>query len=141
MTISPISGRGSAEVITKKKLFGGEVLVSATLSFPVRIGHAGEEEDAEIILPDIAFQVTAPEAVYGRAFAFPINPNDGYIDGSVYYAGVHNPVDCDQITFLSAIGSSVSLKIHCVIDFAFEGPQELGKQEETFMVELPILKK
>jgi len=139
MNISPIAGRGQAEVVIKKKLLGGATLSSMSLTIPVLIDHPEGEEETEIILPDIAFASEDTQRMAGRVFAFPVNPHDGYIDGSVYFAGVHNPVDCDQITFLSEVGSRVSLKLHCVFDFEYEGPVELGKREETITVDLPVV--
>ncbi|TOB14884.1 hypothetical protein CGK11_24915, partial [Vibrio parahaemolyticus] len=35
----------------------------------------------------------------GRTFTFPVNPDDGYIDGSVYFFAAHSPVDITEIKF------------------------------------------
>lgn len=38
-------------------------------------------------------------ALAGQTFTFPTNPEHGYIDGSIYFVGTHNPVDITRITF------------------------------------------
>ena len=35
----------------------------------------------------------------GRRLSFPLNPSDGYIDGSIYFASRHHPVDVTEMSF------------------------------------------
>src|SRR6185436_17732351 len=44
-----------------------------------------------IQLPDLPFR--GYRALVGRTLKFPINPKPGYIDGSVYLDGEHEPID------------------------------------------------
>ena len=55
-----------------------------------------------------------------RAFQFPINPADGYIDGSIYLCGSHNPVDVTAIEFGPAGVHSISATFVATFDFQFE---------------------
>lgn len=40
-----------------------------------------------------------PASLIGRRLEFPANPEDGYIDGSVYFHGCHTPVDVTRLDF------------------------------------------
>ena len=62
----------------------------------------------------------------GRTFDFPVNPKDGYIDGSVYLFGVHNPADATVISFGQQVGKNLPADIMLAIDFAYEGHAEYG---------------
>lgn len=57
-----------------------------------------EVVDTSIRLDDIALPDTV-EALEQQAFSFPVNPADGYIDGTVYIQSRHNPVDVTHISF------------------------------------------
>jgi hypothetical protein len=58
----------------------------------------GEQIATSIRLDDVSLP-DQPEALEGKTFRFPINPEDGYIDGSIYLRNEHNPVDVTQIKF------------------------------------------
>jgi len=55
-----------------------------------------------------------------RAFQFPVNPADGYIDGSIYLCGSHNPVDVTAIEFGPATVNSIRATLVATFDFQFE---------------------
>jgi hypothetical protein len=55
-----------------------------------------------------------------RRFRFPINPVEGYIDGSIYLCGSHNGVLVTAIQFGSAVGDSISANFVATFDFQFE---------------------
>ena len=55
-----------------------------------------------------------------RAFQFPVNPADGYIDGSIYLCGSHNPVDVTAIEFGPAGVNSIRATFVAKFDFQFE---------------------
>ena len=65
-----------------------------------------------------------------RGFAFPRNPADGYIDGSIYIRNVHNPADVTMIRFGERRGNSISAEFSIRVDFEFErtGFQDIGIQ-------------
>ncbi|TOG55084.1 hypothetical protein CGI98_24375, partial [Vibrio parahaemolyticus] len=53
-----------------------------------------------------------PNELTGRTFTFPINPDDGYIDGSVYFFSAHSPVDITEIKF----GESTNGKLPMILE-------------------------
>lgn len=56
----------------------------------------------------------------GRSFDFSVNPEDGYIDGSVYLGGAHNPVDVTRVEFGSADDDHIEALLHAAFDFTQE---------------------
>jgi hypothetical protein len=56
----------------------------------------------------------------GRAFQFPVNPVDGYIYGSMYLCGSHNPVDVTAIEFGPARVNWIRATLIAKFDFEFE---------------------
>jgi hypothetical protein len=56
-----------------------------------------------------------------QGFDFPINPDDGYIDASVYFCHAHNPVDISRIEFGAFEGDAVRLKVFSRWLMEFEG--------------------
>src|SRR4030088_2885308 len=62
------------------------------------------EEDVEVEIVNtsvrldfIKFQVPDWRDLAGQEFHFPKNPQSGYIDGSIYLGGAHNPADATRI--------------------------------------------
>ena len=45
-----------------------------------------------------------------KTFKFAINPNEGYIDGSVYIESMHNPIDVTLISFGSRLQGLYNIK-------------------------------
>jgi hypothetical protein len=60
------------------------------------------------------------EGLANRAFQFPVNPVDGYIDGSIYLCGSHNPIDVTAIEFGPASVNSIRATLVAKFDFEFE---------------------
>ena len=60
---------------------------------------AGEEHDTSIRLDHIPGLRAEPRKLAGQHFTFPVNPAEGYIDGSVYLHGRHHPVDVTALHF------------------------------------------
>lgn len=56
----------------------------------------------------------------GKTVSFPVNPNDGYIDGSVYLQNAHNPVDVSEIKFLKLENDVIELELAMKFDFEYE---------------------
>jgi len=56
----------------------------------------------------------------GREFLFPINPEDGYIDGSVYFFAAHSPVDVSKIIFGKAEAGTLGAVIESEWILEFE---------------------
>jgi hypothetical protein len=70
-----------------------------------------------------------------KIIIFPINPNQGYIDGSVYLAERHNPVDVSEIKFISIEKNKLTAEISMSFDFEFEGT---GLKNETIIKKIKI---
>jgi len=86
--------------------------------------HAGAEGpyvvSTQIRLDFIEVPAEDLSGLANRAFQFPINPADGYIDGSIYLCGSHNPVDVTAIEFGPAGVHSISATFVATFDFQFE---------------------
>jgi len=83
----------------------GEV-VEQTLDFTLEIGATD--------LKDLA----------GREFEFPSNPEDGYVEGSIYIWSAHNPIDLHSITFGDPHDDVVSVTLDMTFVFEFEGDRK-----------------
>lgn len=69
------------------------------------------------------YAIELPETLssyIGKTVSFPLNPNDGYIDGSVYLKNVHNPVDVPEMKFLELENDFIELEITMKFDFEYE---------------------
>jgi hypothetical protein len=70
-----------------------------------------------------------------QTFTFPLNPHDGYIDGSIYLLCVHNPADVTSIRFSEIRDDLVSAEFSIYIDFEFEGT---GFQNTNIVISVPL---
>ena len=70
----------------------------------------------EVKLPSDCFEILA-----GQTFTFPANPEDGYIDGSIYIEHAHHPVDITTIRFGSFVGNVVEVELEGDLNLEFEG--------------------
>jgi hypothetical protein len=90
--------------------------------------------DTSIHLTQVALPYDLSNCI-GKTFNFPINPNPGYIDGSVYLAERHNPVDVSEIKFISIEKNKLTAEISMFFDFEFEGT---GLKNETLVKKIKI---
>ena len=65
------------------------------------IEFMGEINNTSIRLDGIEIKKDAIEQLQNRTLQFPINPNKGYIDGSIYLTGRHEYVDVTEFSFRS----------------------------------------
>ena len=101
------------------------IVVTAALAEAA--GLVACRDETSLRLEDVLLGAADPFSdLPGRTFTFPRNPHDGFIDGSLYFGGVHNPVDVDLISFGDAAGGFLRATMEGTIDFAFEGPEALG---------------
>jgi hypothetical protein len=77
--------------------------------------------ETSIRLDGIDFGIRDFQELGGRIFTFPVNPEDGYIDGSMYLLGAHNPVDVIAIRFGAVMGKSLTATFTMRFLFEFEG--------------------
>lgn len=58
--------------------------------------------------------------IIGTSLQFPINPIEGYIDGSIYLFERHNPVDVTSIYFKEMIDDLIEVEIQMIFNFEYE---------------------
>ena len=81
----------------------------------------GETITTSFELEAIDFGTQTVAELADSTFTFPTNPEDGYIDGSIYLKNVHNPADVTEIAFGPYNGSTILATITLRILFSFEG--------------------
>lgn len=98
------------------------------ISIPVApFDFDGESVETAVRLDLIDFGVADWRLLSDKLFVFPVNPTEGYIDGSMYLGHAHNPADVTRIAFGRFADSSVEVEIDIAFDFTYEGPSRLGK--------------
>lgn len=75
------------------------------------------------------------QALPNQTFTFPVNPNDGYIDGSIYLCCVHAPADVTSTKFGDICGDLINAEFSIHLNFEFEGP---SFQNTTIAVSVPL---
>jgi hypothetical protein len=73
-----------------------------------------------------------------KTFTFPINPAEGYIDGSIYLFDVHNMIDSNSITFGKFKNQKIPIKTVLRIDFELEGTSYATTKYLDFETELNL---
>ena len=117
--------------------------IRPTLFFKAEIPLApfeydGEMERTSVRLDFIKFRVRDWRDLSGKNFTFPINPEPGYIDGSLYLGGAHNPADVTRIECYKFEGDLLEVEIDVRFDFTVEGPEGLGVVAVSWPTELAI---
>ncbi|NUO76070.1 MAG: hypothetical protein HOQ32_08650 [Lysobacter sp.] len=87
----------------------------------------GEIVDTSIRLDGIDLPSNLLRDLAGKSFDFPVNPDDGYIDGSIYLESAHHPVDVTSLNFSAARDGSLTLIVKGVYVFDFEGLDDLER--------------
>jgi hypothetical protein len=80
------------------------------------------EQDVEATLEfDLGIEVTNPTNLAKHRYDFPSNPEDSYVEGSIYVWSVHNPIDLHSITFAQIDGQYIKATMGMTFVFEFEG--------------------
>lgn len=95
----------------------------------------GETEEREIILEDVTLPSNTVADLPGQTLRFPINPNDGFIDGSIYLRHAHNPVDVTSISFGERHGELIDTEFEMQFVFEFEG---IGFDNVRTRMQMPL---
>jgi hypothetical protein len=126
------------------------ICLSRTLFFqieiplePINMAHIsdenlGENQTTSFRLDWIKLNVSSLKELENKSFTFPINPEQGYIDGSIYLFDVHNIVDVTKITFGECINQIIPFKITLRIDFEQEGTNYATTKYMDFETELVL---
>jgi hypothetical protein len=95
----------------------------------------GRTQETAVRTDFIRFPVRDWRQLPNREFTFPVNPEEGYIDGSIYLGRAHNPADVTRIAFGSLDGDILAARVNISFDFTLEGgASELG----VFSVNWPL---
>ena len=92
--------------------------------------------DTSIHLDTIRIPTTALAELVGKTFKFPVNPDDGYIDGSIYLDSMHQPVDVTTMAFHLGRNRNVSVVLKGVYNFYLGECGEVEKVPFAFGVEV-----
>ena len=90
--------------------------------------------DTSIRLDGIDLPSNRLSDLAGKSFAFPANPEDGYIDGSIYLDNRHHPVDVTALSFNRSRDGDLTLVVKGVYVFELEGLDGLSNTPFTFGV-------
>jgi hypothetical protein len=102
-------------------------------------GHGRIE--TSLRLDSVTLPSPDPAALAGQTLRFPINPDPGYIDGSIYIGAAHHPVDVSQIVLAAITGDCVCIQFTARIAFTFEGLSANGVDEyadSNWQFEAPV---
>ena len=111
----------------------GDMAIEIILSpFQICADGYSETVDSSVILDCIPISSALPE-LEGKTFEFPVNPDEGYIDGSIYFFAAHNPVDVINITFGYISNNQLPIKLYSkwVLEFENTGFQNFDYIIET----------
>lgn len=122
----PIEFIKSKKAILNAKIFKNEfLLMPATLFYSIEINLEEFQIDNQKIttsfyLDFIRLNIYNLKELENRSFEFPINPEIGFIDSSIYLFDVHNPIDVSQIEFSTIKNNSIDATLYFDIDFEYE---------------------
>jgi hypothetical protein len=118
---------------TDKGLFGPHPLEGYFIRIPIAaFSLESETVDTALRLDCVVLPTSHLQALSGSTLSFPTNPDDGFIDGSIYIGSGHHPIDVHEIKFAVTDGNSIQATITCEIDFEFEGLYDFEKTAWKF---------
>ena len=137
--VTPAQGSLSARVFENENI-GLEPTLFFDIQIPLQpFQFKGEEVDTSVALYFIRIPVEHDwREIAGQTYDFPVNPADGYIDGSVYLDHAHNPADATRLAFGQLETGQISCKVRITFEFTYEGPEELGTPTVEWDVRLSL---
>src|SRR4051812_12891453 len=100
----------------------------------IRPGTAGPElVTTEIMLDLVALPGDGPAALSRRTFTFPVKPNAGFIDGSIYLLATHCPVNVTRIEFGTVTADEIKATLHAHFDF--DAARGIGIRNRTAVLQ------
>ena len=122
---------------TSAMLSGVDGMVSIEIGIePFELSLDGYSENIETVVSLDGINLpTGFNELTGRTFTFPVNPNDGYIDGSVYFFGVHSPVDITEIKFGELANGKLPMVLESswVLEFESTGFKNINTTIHTYL--------
>ena len=126
LELRPATGTLTAKLFENARI-GLGLSVFFYIEIPVEPFDYGDSTHRTSLRLDfIELPVRSWRELKGREFSFPTNPDPGFIDGSLYLDGAHNPADVTLIRFGEPNTDVVPIAIKGSLDFTIEGPEELG---------------
>lgn len=94
-----------------------------------------EEVDQSI---DFRLEISAsePSDLIGRTFEFPSNPEDGYVEGSIYIWNAHNPIDLHSVAFGQQTEAAIPATLDMTFVFEFEGDRKNLRHQFTLLLKI-----
>jgi hypothetical protein len=126
--------------VTKLVILKGTITTKENNSYTIILPIAKFLLDEEVVDTTIWFDnilLSEPLQTYiGKTVLFPINPTEGYIDGSTYLRDAHNPVDISAIRFIKIENEILTAEITMDFVFEFEG---IGFKNEKMIKEVCVI--
>ncbi|WP_136635185.1 hypothetical protein [Pseudooceanicola onchidii] len=108
----------------------------AAFTIPLR----GEDQTflTAAVFDGIDLPSTRARDLAGQVYDFPANPDDGYIDGSIYIDNRHHPVDATRLAFGPITGDVLPLTLTTRLVLSFEKLASYADTDWTITVDLPL---
>ncbi|WP_435433505.1 hypothetical protein [Vibrio navarrensis] len=103
---------------------------------PFELSLDGYSEEIETVISLYGINVPSElSELTGKTFTFPVNPDEGYIDGSVYFFGAHSPVDITEIKFGESTNGKlpITLKSSWALEFELTGFKNCTTTIQTYL--------
>ncbi|WP_345870356.1 hypothetical protein [Shewanella algae] len=103
---------------------------------PFELSLDGYSEKIETVISIDGINLpTKLSELAGRTFTFPVNPEDGYIDGSVYFFAAHSPVDITEIKFGESKNGKLPMTLESswVLEFELTGFKNFNTTIKTYL--------
>lgn len=99
----------------------------------------GQPVDTSIRLDGITLDLHEPRSHAQRSHLFPVNPQDGYIDGSIYLLHRHVPLDVTELSFGAPGQRTLPMRLTGTLVFSAAGMAAWRDTPMTlaFALELP----
>ena len=98
--------------------------------------YEGEEINPILSIENAPFSAQSIEELVGQTFSFPPNPEDGYLETSIYLWSVHNPIDVLNVHF--GASESGGIEASFAMNFAFEYEGRCNNLQKSITVFLRI---
>lgn len=135
---SPRAGRMVARVLENPHL-GLEPTPFFDVEIPLEPFELdGQRQEASVRLDFIRLPVSDWRDLEGREYRFPVNPEEGYIDGSVLLRGVHHPADATRIRFGRIEGRTISAELEIAFELQLGAPAEPRRGQVCWTIPLAV---
>jgi hypothetical protein len=96
----------------------------------------GELIETKILLEHISLTTAELSELQEKQFRFPVNPEDGYIDGSVYIQHAHHPLDVTLLSFGALESSGLPVHIKGRLELEVEGLHDYASIDVSIQTQI-----